>query len=195
MEEKDEMTAGKANKQPFGTMHIVLLCIAFGLLAAALAFLAFSNFNKKKQAIDAEQAFIDSLHVFPPVDFADSLYAKVVLNRSEDDAPKVVAYYVMDSAGNPTSELAHETHYYENQHVYIDGNVHSDNREGLWYAYYPDGTVQTKAYYVDGKEEGRYTVYYSNGNVRYTGEYQHGRQTGEWRFYSEDGTLEYTKVY
>ena len=174
MEEKDEMTAGKANKQPFGTIHIVLLCIAFGLLAAALAFLAFSNFNKKKQAVDAEQAFIDSLHVFPPVDFADSLYAKVVLNRYEDEAPKVVAYYVMDSAGNPTSELAHETHYYENQHVYIDGNVHSDNREGLWYAYYPDGTVQTKAYYVDGKEEGRYTVYYSNGNVRYTGEYLHG---------------------
>lgn len=195
MEEKDEKTAGKTTGRPFGTIHVVLLCVAFGLLAAAIASLALSNFNKKKQAFDAEQAFIDSLHVFPPVDFVDSLYARVVMNKYENDAPKVVAYYVMDSVGNPTSELAHETHYYENQHVYIDGNVRSDNRDGLWYAYFPDGTVQTKAYYVDGKEEGRYTVYYSNGNVRYTGEYTHGRQTGEWRFYSEDGTLERTQNY
>ena len=191
MEKKtDEM-----NGRPFGGTHIVLLCVAFVLLGVALAYLAISNHNKQKQAADAEQAFMDSLHVFPPVEFADSLYNRVVLNRYEDDNPKVVVYYVPDSAGNPTTELAHETHYYENQQKYIDGNVHANNRDGLWYAYYPDGTVQTKAYYVDGKEEGRYTVYYSNGNVRYTGEYLHGRQTGEWRFYSEDGTLERTEVY
>lgn len=191
MEKKTDEMSGR----PFGGTHIVLLCVAFGLLGAALAYLAISNHNRQKQAADAEQAFMDSLHVFPPVEFADSLYSRVVLNRYEDDNPKVVAYYVQDSAGNPTAELAHETHYYENQQKYIDGNVHANNRDGLWYAYYPDGTVQTKAYYVDGKEEGRYTVYYSNGNVRYTGEYLHGRQTGEWRFYSEDGTLERTEAY
>ena len=195
MEERKEMTSGKVNGRPLGTGYIVLLCVAFGLLAAALAFLAFSNYNKKKELYNAEKAFIDSLHVFPPVDFEDSLYARVVMNKYEDDAPRVVAYYVMDSLGNPTSELAHETHYYENQHVYIDGNVHADNRDGLWYAYYPDGTVQTKAFYVDGKEEGRYTVFYSNGNVRYTGEYLHGRQTGEWRFYNEDGSLSHTQTF
>ena len=195
MEERNELTSGSANGRPFGTVHIVLLCVAFGLLAAALAFLAFSNFNKKKQAYDAEQAFIDSLHVFPPVDFVDSLYNRVVLKKYEDDNPKVVVYYVSDSVGNPTSELAHETHYYENRQKYIDGNLHADNRDGLWYAYFPDGTVQTKAYYVDGKEEGRYTVFYSNGNVRYTGEYLHGRQTGEWRFYNEDGTLSHTQTF
>ena len=192
---KMEKKTDEMNGRPFGGTHIVLLCVAFGLLGVALAYLAISNHNRQKQAADAEQAFMDSLHVFPPVEFADSLYNRVVLNRYEDDNPKVVVYYVPDSAGNPTTELAHETHYYENQQKYIDGNVHANNRDGLWYAYYPDGTVQTKAYYVDGKEEGRYTVYYSNGNVRYTGEYLHGRQTGEWRFYSEDGTLERTEVY
>ena len=192
---KMEKKTDEMNGRPFGGTHIVLLCVAFVLLGVALAYLAISNHNKQKQAADAEQAFMDSLHVFPPVEFADSLYNRVVLNRYEDDNPKVVVYYVPDSAGNPTTELAHETHYYENQQKYIDGNVHANNRDGLWYAYYPDGTVQTKAYYVDGKEEGRYTVYYSNGNVRYTGEYLHGRQTGEWRFYSEDGTLERTEVY
>lgn len=179
--------------KPFGTQHIVLLIVLFGLLGAALAYLAISNHNKKKQIADVEQAFIDSLHVFPPVDFVDSLYNRVVMKKYEDDNPKMVVYYVPDSAGNPTSEVAHETHYYENQQKYIDGNVHGNNRDGLWYAYFPDGTVQTKAFYVDGKEEGRYTVFYSNGNVRYTGEYSHGRQTGEWRFYNEDGTLERTQ--
>lgn len=175
--------------RPFGTLHIVLICLAFGALAVALTFLAVSNSKQKQKNVDAEQAFIDSLHVFPPVDFVDSLYNRVVLKKYEDDNPKVVVYYVPDSAGNPTSEVAHETHYYENQQKYIDGNVHENNRDGLWYAYFPDGTVQTKAYYVDGKEEGRYTVFYSNGNVRYTGEYKNGRQVGEWRFYNEDGTL------
>ena len=195
MEEKMEKKDDGMNGRPFGVLHIVLLCVAFGLLGAALAYSAISNHKRQKQAVEKEQAFLDSLHVFPPVDFTDSLYNRVVLKRYDDDNPKVVVYYVPDSAGNPTSELAHETHYYENKQKYIDGNIHADNRDGLWYAYFPDGTVQTKAYYVDGKEEGRYTVFYSNGNVRYTGEYKNGHQVGEWRFYSEDGTLEHTEVY
>lgn len=181
--------------KPFGTQHIVLLIVAFGLLAAALAFLAITNHNQKKQAIADEQAFLDSLHVFPPIDFVDSLYGRVEMKRYEDESPKVVVYYVLDSLGNPTDEIAHETHFYENKQKYIDGNRDGDNRDGLWYAYFPDGTVQTKAFYENGKEEGRYTVYYSNGNVRYTGVYNHGVKTGEWRFYNEDGTLARTQTY
>lgn len=181
--------------KPFGTLHVVLICLAFGLLAAALAYLAVTNNRTKRQQADAEQAFIDSLHVFPPIDFVDSLYNRVNIQTYEDDFPKVVAYYVKDSLGNSTDEIAHETHFYENHQKYIDGNRHGDDRDGLWYAYYPDGTVQTKAVYVNGKEEGRYTVYYSNGNVRYTGIYKNGQQVGEWRFYNEDGTLANTKEY
>ena len=117
------------------------------------------------------------------------------MKRYEDESPKVVVYYVLDSLGNLTEEIAHETHFYENHQKYIDGNSDGQNRDGLWYAYFPDGTVQTKAFYVNGKEDGRYTVYYSNGNVRYTGFYKNGTKTGEWRFYSEDGTLERTEVF
>ena len=193
MEDNKEKKSDERSGRSFGVTHIVLLCVAFGLIGTALAYLAVSNHNRKVQAVEAEQTFLDSLHVFPPVNFVDSLYNRVVLKKYEDENPKVVVYYVPDSAGNSTSELAHETHYYENQQKYIDGNIHANNRDGLWYAYFPDGTVQTKANYVDGKEEGRYTVYYSNGNVRYTGEYAHGRQTGEWRFYNEDGTLDHTQ--
>lgn len=179
----------KKETKPFGAVHIVLLCLAFGALAAALAFLAVSSSKQKQTILDNEQAFIDSLHVFPPIDFVDSLYERVDLKRYEDESPKVVVYYVLDSLGNPTEEIAHETHFYENHQKYIDGNRNGQTREGLWYAYYPDGTVQTKGFYVNGKEQGRYTVYYPNGNVRYTGIYNEGREVGEWRFYNEDGTL------
>ena len=188
---KDMEKRGK----PFGTIHIVLLCLAFGALAAALAFLAVSNNNQKRKVVEDEQALMDSLHIFPPIEFADSLYAKVTLKSYEDDAPQIEVYYVKDSLGNPTSEIAHETHYYQNHQKYIDGNRDGATREGLWYAYYPDGTVQTKGYYVNGKEQGRYTVYYSNGNVRFTGFYDQGRQVGEWRFFNEDGTLSRTETY
>ena len=181
--------------KPFGTQHVVLLIVAFGLLAVALAYLAISNQNQKKQVIADEQAFLDSLHVFPPIDFVDSLYGRVEVNRYEDESPKVVAYYVLDSLGNMTDEIAHETHFYENKQKYIDGNRDGANRDGLWYAYFPDGTVQTKAFYENGKEEGRYTVFYSNGNVRYTGVYNHGVKTGEWRFYNEDGSLARTQMF
>ena len=181
--------------KPFGTLHIVLLVLAFGFLAAALAFLAVSNHNRKAKAIADERAFIDSLHVFPPIEFADSLYGRVEMKHYEDESPKVVVYYVLDSLGNLTGEVAHETHFYENHQKYIDGNRDGEHRDGLWYAYFPDGTVQTKAYYADGKENGRYTVYYSNGNVRYTGVYNYGVKTGEWRFYNEDGTLARTQLY
>lgn len=185
----------KSVQKPFGTIHIVLLVVAFGLLAAALAWLSISNHSKKTKEVEDEQAFIDSLHVFPPIEFADSLYYPVVLSKYEDETPKVLVYYEMDSTGAPTSVIAHETHFYENSQKYIDGNRHDKVRDGLWYAYFPDGTVQTKAVYVDGKEEGRYTVYYSNGNVRYTGVYEHGVKVGEWRFYNEDGTLAKTETF
>lgn len=181
--------------KPFGTVHVILICVAFGLLAAALAGLAYHNHHQKSQALAEEQSFIDSLHVFPPIDFVDSLYYPAVISKYEDETPKVIVYYELDSLGNPTTEIAHETHFYDNSQKYIDGNRHEKERDGLWYAYYPDGTVQTKGFYVNGKEDGRYTVYYSNGNVRYTGVYDHGRKVGEWRFYNEDGTLAKTETF
>ncbi len=172
-------------------IHYLLLLSCFAVLAAGLIAAATSNKNQKQQLAFDEQALIDSLHVFPEIEFADSLYASVTTAKYDNDSetPKDVYYYAVDSTGNPTDEIVHETHYYENEHKFIDGNVSNKKREGLWYAYYPDGTVQTMAVYKNGLEEGRYAVYYPNGNVRYTGLYKAGKEVGEWRFYNEDGTL------
>jgi len=162
--------------------------VAISLTIAVIIHLIVSNHNRKEY-VNSEQAFIDSLHMFPPINFADSLYCRVVTLVYEDGSPKIVFYYMWDKYGKPTDDVVHETHYYENKQIFIDGNRKGDNRDGLWYAYFPDGTVQTKAYYEDGKENGRYTVYYSNGNVRYTGLYKYGVKIGKWYFYNENGTL------
>lgn len=175
--------------------HVVALCVALAALALMLCVTAVSRHRAKGKLVEAESAFLDSLHVFPEIQFADSLYAMTTMEKYDNENPKVVYYFVVDSNGVPTNERVHETHLYENEQKYIDGNLKSDKRDGLWYAYHPDGTVQTKAFYKDGKEDGRYTVFYSNGNVRYTGVYSSGRRVGEWRFYDEDGKLSYTKMF
>lgn len=169
--------------------HIVALCLFLLLIVAGLVYAVVSNKNRQQAVVNEEKAFLDSLHDFPAIQFADSLYANITIAKYENDNPKVIYYFEVDSLGNPTEERVHETHLYENQQKYVEGNLKSDNREGLWYAYYPDGTVQTKAFYINGKEEGRYTVFYPNGNVRYTGEYKSGKRVGEWRFYNEDAEL------
>ena len=168
---------------------IIAGAVVLAMAIAVLTHLIVSSYDRKVQFTNNEQAFTDSLYVFPPVIFTDSRYCRVVTSEYDDGSPKVVLYYMWDEYGKPTDNVVHETHYYENQQKYIDGNRKGDNRDGLWYAYFPDGTVQTKGYYEDGKENGRYTVYYSNGNVRYTGLYKYGVKIGEWYYYNEDSTL------
>ncbi len=184
-------------KSSIKTIDIVLLVLGLGFLAAGLIFTSIKGCENKKQKLAEEQSFIDSLHIFPEIDFVDSVYARVEHKTYDNElgTPRDVYYYAIDSNGRATSEVVHETHYYENEQKYIDGNIKSNQREGLWYAYFPDGTVQTKANYKNGKEEGRYTVFYSNGNVRYTGVYKDGVKIGEWKFYNEDGTLERSENY
>lgn len=192
-----DKTSPEKNGNPVGAAHYVVLFAALGLVAAGLCLAAGSRVRQKERAAAEENAFIDSLHVFPEVDFVDSLYARVELKKYDNEAgsPRDVYYYAVDSAGRATDEVVHETHFYDNEQKYIDGNIKSDKRDGLWYAYYPDGTVQTMAYYKDGKENGRYTVFYPDGKVRYTGLYKYGEKIGEWRFYNADGTVNHKEDY
>lgn len=176
------------------TAHPFLVAIAVVLLAAAMVVgvLRYQNNPKVRMAKQAE-SILDSLHTFPPIDFADSLYYRKVLVSYDEDNPRDVFYYEYDSLGNPTKNKVHETHYYPDKKKYVDGNVAENRRDGLWYAYHKDGKVQTKAFYVNGKEEGQYTVYYENGNVRYTGKYKDGKRVGTWFFYDENEKLIKTK--
>ena len=175
---------------------IVLLCVVLALTAIAVAVGILRHKHSLETVVEEERsALLDSLHVFPPVDFADSLCQSHVVATYEDDAPRDVFYYEIDSAGNTTRNVVHERHYYPSRQKFMDGNVHNGKRNGLWYAYHPNGNVQTMAYYVDGLEEGRYTVYHPNGAVYYTGEYHHGKCVGTWLFYDDEEHLVEEKHY
>lgn len=191
-EEKRKDTANTSSSVQRRNITIVAVTAVVILFALIVVWILKSD--KKKQAeTDKEAALPAELHQFPPIDFTDTLYHKEVEATNEDETPKVVFYFEKDSAGQPTKNKVHETHLYPGNKKYIDGNVKNNRRDGLWYAYYPDGTVQTKAYYVNGRPDGQYTVYYKNGAVRYTGRYDMGRRTGKWHFYKEDGSLAQVK--
>lgn len=175
---------------------VVLLCVVLALIGVAIA-IGIVRYKRNPQTVveKSRSALLDSLHVFPPLEFADSLYQSRVLMSYDDESPRDVYYYEIDSVGNTTQNVVHEKHFYPSHQEYFEGNVHNGKREGLWYAYHPNGNVQTMAYYVNGLEEGRYTVYHPNGAVYYTGEYHQGKCVGKWLFYDENEQLVSEKNY
>jgi len=166
---------------------IIAVVVAVALLIVAAFFIVQHHQKSAKPA--QEKNVLSSLHTFPPIDFNDSLYAKKVVATNEDGTPKVVYFFKKDSLGQPTTVKVHERYLYPGNKKYIDGNIANENRDGLWYAYFKDGTVQTMAHYVNGRENGQYTVYHGNGKVYYTGKFALGKRVGKWTFYDEQERL------
>jgi len=104
-----------------------------------------------------------------------------------DSIPKKVYYYKVDDNGKKSQEIIGEAHYYPNKQEYMGGAMKDGNREGKWYAYFPDGSVQTEAFYVDGKEHGVYNIYRENGKPYLKAHYDHGICDGTWIWYDENG--------
>jgi len=170
---------------------IIIVVVAIVIAALVAAFFIARHYGKSadKTPVVTDGSELAELHVFPPIDFADSLYYKKTVVSYEDESPRDVFYYEKDSLGQPTDVRVHETHYYPGEQKYIDGNLSQSQRDGLWYAYHKNGNVQTMAHYKNGKEDGRYTVYHENGSVYYTGFYKNGVRVGEWKFYDEKEKL------
>jgi len=110
-----------------------------------------------------------------------------VMAAYNDSTPQVVYYYKVDEKGAPTKEKIGEAYYYENKQEYIGGGLKDDKREGRWYAFFRDGSVQTEAFYIDGKEHGAYNVFRANGKPLFKGHYDHGICDGTWSWYDENG--------
>jgi antitoxin component YwqK of YwqJK toxin-antitoxin module len=104
-----------------------------------------------------------------------------------DTIPQVVFYYKVDKKGNQTQEKIGEAYYYDNKQEYIGGGLKDGKREGKWYAFFKDGSVQTEAFYIDGKEHGAYNIYRENGKPLFKGHYDHGICNGTWYWYDENG--------
>jgi len=110
-----------------------------------------------------------------------------VVASYNDSTPRVVLHYKLDKKGKPTDEVIGESYYYENKQEYIGGGMKNGKREGKWYAFFKDGSVQTEAFYIDGKEHGKYTVYQENGKPLYKAHFDHGICDGTWYFYDNKG--------
>jgi hypothetical protein len=104
-----------------------------------------------------------------------------------DTLPKVIFYYKVDEHGNTTDEQIGVAEFYQNQQEFVTGGLKDGKRDGKWFAFFPDGTIQTEAFYVDGKEHGDYNVFRENGKPIYKGHYNHGICDGTWVWYDENG--------
>ena len=121
-----------------------------------------------------------------PVFDLDSPGGEVVASF-EDDSPQVLIYYKIDENGDQTQEQIGVAEFYPNQQERAGGSLKEGKRNGQWYAFFSDGSLQTDAFYIDGIEHGYYTVYRENGNPYYKGHYDHGICDGTWYWYDETG--------
>jgi len=112
-----------------------------------------------------------------------------VIASYTDSLPQVVYYYKVDEKGNTTQEKIGEAYYYENKQEYVGGGMKDGKREGRWYAFFRDGSVQTEAFYIDGMEHGAYNVYRENGKPMFKWYYNHGVCDGTWYWYDENGSV------
>jgi len=110
-----------------------------------------------------------------------------VVASFEDNTPQVVFYYKVDENGKQTQEQIGVVEFYPHQQERLGGGLKDGERDGQWYAFFPDGSVQTDAFYIDGKEHGAYTVYRENGTAYYKGYYNQGICDGTWYWYDEAG--------
>ena len=104
-----------------------------------------------------------------------------------DTLPKVIYYYKVDEKGEPTTEEIGVAEFYQNKQEYVSGGLKSGNKDGKWYAFYPDGSVFTETFYIDGKQHGIYNLYRENGKPLLKGHYSHDVCSGTWTWYDEDG--------
>ncbi|MBP1672673.1 MAG: toxin-antitoxin system YwqK family antitoxin [Bacteroidetes bacterium] len=121
--------------------------------------------------------------------FNEKTPGRKVMQTYQNNNPQLVYFYEVDENKKVTDNKIGEMLYRDDKSVYMGGGIKNNKKDGVWKAFYPDGKVQTDAFFIDGKEDGEYTVYYDNGTIRYTGSYKNGICEGTWKFYTKGGTL------
>lgn len=78
---------------------------------------------------------------------------------------------------------------YDNGQPRVKGMMVDGERDGLWVAFYENGTRWSEENYRMGVLSGRTISFYPNGHLRYRGQYIDGEKAGLWQFYDEEGKL------
>lgn len=68
-------------------------------------------------------------------------------------------------------------------------------KEGLFQAFYPDGTVWIEAYYKNDSLVGERKMYYESGSIQIIENYNNGIFTGKYESFYENGQLDITGEY
>ena len=77
--------------------------------------------------------------------------------------------------------------YWEDETVYITGDVKYGLKEGVWHTYNSFGELSNETSYLNGKQHGK-TAYYNSGQLILEGEFANGLKQGKWIWYNEDGS-------
>jgi hypothetical protein len=78
---------------------------------------------------------------------------------------------------------------YPNGVIQIRGYYRNGKREGDWASFFPSGKIQSEGFFTAGKRDHKGIVYYDNGEKMYEGMYKDGLQVGVWKFYDRKGKL------
>lgn len=78
--------------------------------------------------------------------------------------------------------------WHENGELDREGGLLEGKRDGMWRAFYDDGTPWAEHEYDAGLQIGAYRTWYPNGTLNIEGAYDRtGKPTGEWVFYDPQG--------
>ena len=115
----------------------------------------------------------------------DSKPIPFVEETHSNGTPKLVRYYKSEKK----EVLLKETQYYPDSAKYIEGSFKDGLRDGIWTAWYQDGTIWSTGNYKEGQEFGKKTTYHKNGKKYYEGVIKNGKREGTWTFWDESGEI------
>jgi len=98
------------------------------------------------------------------------------VKRSED------IWTIIDTTKNYSQSLLVNYWYEDGTQVVKDGT-------GEFLSYHPNGTLQIKEHYLNGRQTGEWKWYYSNGKVQYVENFIDGKQDGDYIFYFINGQV------
>ncbi len=78
---------------------------------------------------------------------------------------------------------------------YAEGNYDHYMLNGIYKAYYFDGSSQSVAYYKNGELDSVYKSYYYGGQLQMQGKYVDGDKEGVWTYYYENGKVSEEEIF
>jgi antitoxin component YwqK of YwqJK toxin-antitoxin module len=86
-------------------------------------------------------------------------------------------------------------HYPESESIMSTTQFTNGEQDGLYQAFFEDGTVQIEGQIKMGKRDGTWKWFFQNGTLETSVDFRVGKKEGPQPFYLDDGTLTKTEVY